>query len=114
MAVTDAAFSVREAFSAADTAIVEEIGIEDLAELLGVDQGELETAVFGREKEKERGAKKTESILKRIRKRLAPSPKKAEIAELNAEIKNVTQDVENLESKLTGLRARLRALTGKK
>jgi hypothetical protein len=39
MAVTDAAFSVREAFSAADTAIVEEIGIEDLAELLGVDQG---------------------------------------------------------------------------
>lgn len=94
MSVTQAAFSLREDFSAADAAIVEAVGVDDLAELLGVDLDELETAVFGGVKSKSGGVKtvvKKQSVLERLQSKLRPSRKQIEekIAKINADIAEV-------------------------
>lgn len=118
MSVTDAAFSVREAFSAADAAIVEEIGIEDLAELLNVDAGELETAMFGLGGKKQPGKKQSGGFVKRLQGALGLVSQKgvkeqiakitADIAAVDLKMAPLQAERESLERMLVGWQAKLK------
>lgn len=110
MSVTQAAFSDRDAFSAADAAIVAEIGIEELAELLSVDQGELETAVFGLKKPK---TNLSGGLLKRLRSRIgmvSQNEVAAKIAKINGDISAVDLQVAALNAKMVSLNAQREGL----